>query len=198
MKRISIYIPETFLAALNKLAKERGTKTAHLIRTAVYEFLKAAGALCLLLVVGCGGGSGGSSENYSNKISEWRSRENECADIKTECRFTGDIIGDIFAIRNQLPQFTYQKEDGDYWNTSCETLKTPIGECDDFSPMICRALSDSCLQEHYNVEILISIIDLPGENHMVCVVKHGEKTYEVEDGMILSGGPDKILASFSL
>ena len=53
MKRISVYLTESFIGALNKLAKERGTKTAHLIRMAIYEFLKAAGALCLLLLVGC-------------------------------------------------------------------------------------------------------------------------------------------------
>jgi len=38
---------------MDRIAKERGTTIAQLIRDAIYALLKAAGALCLLLMVGC-------------------------------------------------------------------------------------------------------------------------------------------------
>ena len=63
MKRISLFIPENFLKALGKLAKKRSTTASQLIRDAIYEFLKAAGALCLLCaLMGCGAVDQGSMD----------------------------------------------------------------------------------------------------------------------------------------
>ena len=53
MKRISVYIPKTFLASLDRIAKERGTTIAQLMRDAIYAFLKSSGMLFLILMVGC-------------------------------------------------------------------------------------------------------------------------------------------------
>ena len=53
MKRISVFIPKGFLEALNRMSKERGATVAQLIRDAIYALLKASGAMCIILVVGC-------------------------------------------------------------------------------------------------------------------------------------------------
>jgi len=51
--RFSMFIPKSFLLALQSLSEKRGSSVAQLIRDAIHEFLKAAGALCIVLMVGC-------------------------------------------------------------------------------------------------------------------------------------------------
>ena len=160
--------------------------------------MKTITALCVLFLVGCGGGSEQSTTSYQEKIRDLQKREATCPSIETVCTNSNDIRADIFLVIEQLPPFKWINEEGDHWNASCETLRRPIGECDDIAPMICRAIADSCVMENYDAQVFLRLTDTGNSKHMVCVVYHGGHDYEIEDGFISEHNSDKILAEFNI
>ena len=158
MKRISLFIPENFLKALGKLAKKRSTTASQLIRDSVYQFLKAAGALCLLLAIGCGGGSTGGGTSYPERISDWQSREAVSESIDIPCNITGDPHADVRSLIYSLPRIEYKSDDGDSWQTSTETMELGTGDCEDMAILAYRALCDSALVEYYDMDVRVRIV----------------------------------------
>jgi hypothetical protein len=141
--------------------------------------------IMILIIVGCGGG-GASEESYDNqKITDWQSRETICDDISTTCPDTGDLFSDLESLLGQLPEFrhSHTADDGDYWNTSCESLDSDgVLDCDDESILAYRTVINSCLMGRYDLDVRIRLLDYDGSiGHAVCVIYYEYGVYEINN-----------------
>lgn len=185
--RFNLLLPKSFLWALNELAVKRGTSVSQLVRDAICQFLKAAGVLCVILVLGCGGST--DAPSYTNKIGDWVDRDyRECDLIESKCDPSGCLVCDINKVLENL-QFVEHRPDTkgyDSWKTSCKTIADGFGDCEDVNGMICRAIVDSCIPEEYGLTVELRVIDVGATNHMTCAITHNKETFEVDDFAIYS------------
>jgi len=171
MKRISVFLPEPFIVALEKLAAKKGSNVSQLIRDAIHAFLKAAGALYVLLVIGCAQ-SPSESEEYSERIREWQTREQASPEIVTQCPEAIDIVADIGSVLNEAAfGFRYRTEKGNYWKTSFEAIRDGFGDCEDSAAIAYRVISDSCLVARYGLDVRMRAVDIEDsdDNHVIAI-----------------------------
>ena len=155
--------------------------------TVIHAFLKAAG-LCVLLMVGCGGGGGGPQDtgNAAAKISDWKQRELNAPTIETECVVTGDIQDDITHIISYVSAgFEPRNEEEDYWKTSQQALEDGFGDCEDMAAIAYRALSDSCLVEAYGLDVRMRIVAQGNTEHAIAIAYTDDAFFEIDNFVVI-------------
>lgn len=170
MKRIGLFVPKTYLLALNKLSDRQDKPVSQLIRDAIFNFLKKYGAICLCLsqVAGC---IDVSTKISNNDIVDWQKREASAPAIETSCHISGNVFYDIVDTIAQIKGVHYKKENGtDYWQTSEETFVLRNGDCEDLAVLAYRVISDSCLSYEYDIDIRLRRIKVGKKFHVLVVL----------------------------
>jgi len=141
----------------------------------------------LLFVIGCGGGGGGSQSQNTDKIADWQNREQLCGKIETTCSSSVTFHDALTKTIQQLPQIKYDPQANEpAWQTSCETITNPIGDCDNFAILYYRVIMDSCLPEMFDIDVRIRVVSKEKFHHMFVIIYHGLDVFEVDVNAIIN------------
>ena len=137
-----------------------------------------------MVLVGCG--SGPDDSTHRDHVTDWQGREAMEPMVITDCRYSGNLSSDIDYIVSQA-QAEYKKDQGENWKTSRQTQNDGFGDCEDRANLILRAVTDSCLMEHYDIDPRCRIVAMPKGDHVQTIIydNASNDVYTIE-GMAVS------------
>ncbi len=124
---------------------------------------------------------------FYQEIEDWQDRETACHySIPNTHNLESAVFWVTSNIKSQRP------EEIDYWQTSCETLKTWTGDCEDFVILLWRTLENNVSFDGSN-RIAILYNTKSNYYHSVVITYYSNEIVEVADPSIIS--PKKIFES---
>lgn len=122
------------------------------------------------------------AKKFDEKICDWQTRENLCLNYPESKEIDSVIsITKLTAIALQVNQTIAQiVEEGDHWQTSCETQILKIGDCDDLAILFYSTIelheqvasNDNKIMILYNAEL--------DEHHMINVIYSESGSYIID------------------
>lgn len=159
-------------------------------------------AILMLAVVGCSEGSEPVTNSlYNDQINVWQSREAQCQstmEITQGYTALADILNALDPLILDPPFFTYQHEDIDYWQSSCEMEVNGVGDCEDIAALwYANIRKHKIVPDHLLFFRIIEYVD--GRRHNVLVIQTDEGEIYFNNGKLMSKLNDHtILAEYDL
>jgi predicted transglutaminase-like cysteine proteinase len=155
----------------------------------------------LMVFYGCTGEESSVDEipHYTELIENWQAREATCDTVETERQPTKYFDNDIRHLIAEL-EIDYVSEGGNnYWQTSCESIASGGGDCEDMAILAYRAIMDSSLVNYHDMDVRIRVLDVAdsSKNHVVTVIYYQENVYYIDNLNLSSeSNEDRVVIEF--